>query len=67
VAARRESGPVRVPKTAEVVAEHLRREIVTGVLTEGEALPAAAVLVDRFRGFEARPSARRSASSSPRP
>jgi GntR family transcriptional regulator, transcriptional repressor for pyruvate dehydrogenase complex len=33
---------------AEVVAEHIRRDVVTGVLAEGELLPAAAVLMERF-------------------
>jgi GntR family transcriptional regulator, transcriptional repressor for pyruvate dehydrogenase complex len=40
--------PLRVPKMAEVVAEHLRREIVGGELGEDAALPAAAVLMERF-------------------
>jgi GntR family transcriptional regulator, transcriptional repressor for pyruvate dehydrogenase complex len=40
--------PLRLPKMAEVVAEYIRRDIVTGVLKEGESLPAAAVLIERF-------------------
>lgn len=40
--------PLRLPKMAEVVAEFIRRDIVTGVLKEGEQLPAAAVLIERF-------------------
>jgi DNA-binding FadR family transcriptional regulator len=40
--------PFRLPKMAEVVAEYIRRDIVTGVLKEGESLPPAAVLIERF-------------------
>ena len=40
--------PLRLPKMAEVVAEYIRRDIVTGVLKEGESLPSAAVLIERF-------------------
>jgi DNA-binding FadR family transcriptional regulator len=40
--------PLRLPKMAEVVAEYIRRDIVTGVLKEGESLPPAAVLIQRF-------------------
>jgi GntR family transcriptional regulator, transcriptional repressor for pyruvate dehydrogenase complex len=40
--------PLRLPKMAEVVAEYIRRDIVTGVLKEGESLPAAAILIERF-------------------
>ena len=36
--------PVRVPKTAELVASHLRRQIVRGELKEGDALPPEAAL-----------------------
>ncbi|WP_131747287.1 FCD domain-containing protein [Frankia sp. Cppng1_Ct_nod] len=39
---------VRVPKTAELVAAHLRRQIVRGELTEGDALPPEAVLMEQF-------------------
>jgi GntR family transcriptional regulator, transcriptional repressor for pyruvate dehydrogenase complex len=40
--------PFRLPKMAEVVAEYIRRDIVTGVLKEGSSLPPAAVLIERF-------------------
>ena len=40
--------PLRLPKMAEVVAEYIRRDIVTGVLKEGSSLPTAAVLIERF-------------------
>src|SRR6195952_183864 len=39
---------VRVPKTAELVAAHLRRQIVRNELQEGDALPPEAVLVAQF-------------------
>ncbi|ETA00246.1 transcriptional regulator, GntR family, partial [Frankia sp. CcI6] len=39
---------VRVPKTAELVAAHLRRQIVRGELQEGDALPPEAVLMEQF-------------------
>jgi GntR family transcriptional regulator, transcriptional repressor for pyruvate dehydrogenase complex len=39
---------VRVPKMAELVASQLRRRIVTGELTEGDALPSEAVLMTQF-------------------
>jgi DNA-binding FadR family transcriptional regulator len=46
------SGPfghrVRVPKAAELVAQHLRRQIVRGELAEGDALPSESVLMDEF-------------------
>ncbi len=42
------SGPVRVPKTAELVAQHLRRLIVRGEIAEGESLPAEAELRAQF-------------------
>ena len=45
---RRTSGPVRVPKTAELVANRLRRQIVKGQLKEGESLPPEAELVTQF-------------------
>ena len=45
---RRSSGPVRVPKTAELVANRLRRQIVKGQLKEGESLPPEAELVTLF-------------------
>jgi GntR family transcriptional repressor for pyruvate dehydrogenase complex len=40
--------PLRLPKMSEVVAEYIRRDIVTGILKEGESLPPAAVLIERF-------------------
>jgi DNA-binding FadR family transcriptional regulator len=39
---------VRVPKTAELVAAHLRRQIVRSELREGDALPPEAVLMAQF-------------------
>jgi DNA-binding FadR family transcriptional regulator len=39
---------VRVPKTAELVANRLRRQIVTGALKEGASLPPEAELVEQF-------------------
>ncbi|MCL9797717.1 FadR/GntR family transcriptional regulator, partial [Frankia sp. AgKG'84/4] len=39
---------VRVPKTAELVAAHLRRQIVRGELHENDALPPEAVLMEQF-------------------
>jgi DNA-binding FadR family transcriptional regulator len=38
----------RTPKAGELAAAHLRREIVTGELREGEALPSEAALMERF-------------------
>lgn len=42
------ASPVRVPKTAELVASHLRRQIVRGELKEGDALPPESALMERF-------------------
>jgi DNA-binding FadR family transcriptional regulator len=39
---------VRVPKTAELVAAQLRRQIVRGDLAEGDALPPEAALMEQF-------------------
>ncbi len=39
---------IRVPKTAELVAAQLRRQIVRGELQEGDALPPEATLMERF-------------------
>jgi DNA-binding FadR family transcriptional regulator len=39
---------VRVPKTAELVADHLRRQIVRGELLEGDALPPETELMEMF-------------------
>ena len=42
------AAPVRVPKTAELVASHLRRQIVRGELKEGDALPPESALMEHF-------------------
>ena len=42
------ASPVRVPKTAELVASQLRRQIVRGDLKEGDALPPESTLMERF-------------------
>jgi DNA-binding FadR family transcriptional regulator len=42
------SAAVRVPKTAELVAGHLRRQIVRGELKEGDALPSETALMEWF-------------------
>jgi DNA-binding FadR family transcriptional regulator len=39
---------VRVPKAGEMVAAHLRRQIVTGELIEGDALPSETALMEQF-------------------
>jgi DNA-binding FadR family transcriptional regulator len=39
---------LRVPKMAELVAQRLRRQIVRGELSEGDALPSEAVLMGRL-------------------
>ena len=39
---------VRVPKTAELVASHIRRRIVRGELVEGDALPPETALMEEF-------------------
>ncbi|MEU1168737.1 GntR family transcriptional regulator, partial [Streptomyces sp. NPDC005921] len=39
---------VRVPKTAELVAGHLRRQIVRGELKPGDALPPESGLMEQF-------------------
>lgn len=39
---------VRVPKTAELVATHIRRQIVSGQLGEGDALPSETALMQEF-------------------
>jgi GntR family transcriptional regulator, transcriptional repressor for pyruvate dehydrogenase complex len=39
---------VRVPKTAELVASRLRKQIIDGDLLEGDSLPSEAVLMERF-------------------
>ena len=40
--------PVRVPKTAELVARNLRSRIVRRQLAEGDALPSETVLMEEF-------------------
>src|ERR1700722_316778 len=42
------SKQVRVPKAGELVAEQLRRQIVSGELREGDALPPESTLVERY-------------------
>lgn len=39
---------IRVPKTAELVASHIRRQIVTGKLREDDALPSESALMVDF-------------------
>jgi DNA-binding FadR family transcriptional regulator len=39
---------VRVPKAGEMVAAQLRRQIVTGELKEGDALPSESALMEQF-------------------
>ncbi len=39
---------IRVPKTAELVARHLRQQIVRGELQEDDALPSEAALMESF-------------------
>lgn len=38
----------RVPKTAELVAHRLRRQIISGELAEGDALPSESMLTETF-------------------
>ncbi len=42
------SGSVRIPKTAELVADRLRTEIVRGQLKEGDTLPPETTLMEEF-------------------
>ena len=39
---------LRIPKAAELVAGHIRRQIVTGQLEEGDALPPESMLMEQF-------------------
>lgn len=39
---------VRLPKTSEIIARRLRQQIITGRLSEGEALPTEAQLIKMF-------------------
>ena len=43
-----EADIVRVPKTAELVAGHLRREIIRGNLAKGDSLPSETHLMQQF-------------------
>ncbi|WP_433602332.1 FadR/GntR family transcriptional regulator [Nocardia sp. CA-135953] len=40
--------PPRLPKTAELIADQLRRQIIRGDLAEGAALPSESELLERF-------------------
>src|SRR3546814_20837963 len=40
---------MRAPKTAELIATHLRNRIVKGELTPGQTLPAEVHLLEQFR------------------
>jgi DNA-binding FadR family transcriptional regulator len=40
---------VRIPKTAEVIAQRLRGQIVRGELTKGDSLPSETVLTEQFQ------------------
>jgi len=42
------SSVVRIPKASEMIATQLRRQIVTGALKEGDALPSEAALTEQF-------------------
>ena len=42
------AAPVKVPKTAELVATQLRNQIVRGELREGDALPPETTLMEQF-------------------
>lgn len=48
IGANGETKLVRVPKTAELIADELRRRIVRGVLKKGDALPTEVELVKQF-------------------
>jgi DNA-binding FadR family transcriptional regulator len=56
---------VRVPKAGEMVAAHLRRQIVLGELKEGDQLPSESVLMEDSASRGPR-CGRRSASWKPR-
>lgn len=43
-----ETTPIRVPKTAELVARRIRRQIVSGELVEGAALPPESMLIEEY-------------------
>lgn len=40
---------VRVPKTAELVANHLRDQIITNAIPEGDSLPNEAEMVEKYK------------------
>jgi GntR family transcriptional repressor for pyruvate dehydrogenase complex len=40
--------PIRAPKTAQLIADQLRRQIVLGELTEGDLLPNESSLMEQF-------------------
>ena len=42
------SGPLRQPRLAEMVADVLRRRILSGVLADGDLLPKQEDLLDEF-------------------
>jgi DNA-binding FadR family transcriptional regulator len=42
------NSPLRIPKMAELVSQRLRRQIVRGELSEGDALPSEAALMAQF-------------------
>lgn len=44
----RAAARLRVPKTAEVVADHVRRQIIVGELQAGDKLPPEAMLMESF-------------------
>jgi DNA-binding FadR family transcriptional regulator len=48
VASARDQVTIRVPKTAELVANHIRRQIVDGQLHEDDALPPETALMEEF-------------------
>ncbi len=56
---------VRAPKTAELIAARLRRQIVRGELRPGSRLPPEAELQEQFAVSRARHCGRRSGSSRP--
>lgn len=41
--------PFRIPKTAEIIADAIRRDIVRGAVQEGDSLPAEAELMEQYR------------------
>lgn len=45
---RDEAYAIRIPKTAEIVADHIRRRIILGELAEGDSLPPENQLMEKF-------------------